>query len=122
MLTSAIIATLLAGSVVSREKEEPGRFPWWFKVGILLEYIGVGVVAAVSMYVVYTPVGTNDIYGCQGRYLLPAIFPVLFIITRFSGKTFVKDWIGERNINICFMALMIAFSLQGLWQNCIMLY
>ena len=37
-----------------------------------------------SMFVSYTPVGKNNIYGCQPRYLLPLFFPAMMMLS--SGK------------------------------------
>ena len=36
---------------------------------------------ATVMYIVFTPVGSEQIFGCQGRYILPAMIPFLAAIS-----------------------------------------
>ena len=36
---------------------------------------------ATVMYIVFTPVGSEQIFGCQGRYILPAMIPFLVAIS-----------------------------------------
>lgn len=117
-----VLGTLVLGALFSREMKEPGNFPWWFRIGIILEYIGIGTMSAVAMYIVYTAVGANTVEGCQGRYLLPVIFPTIYALSRFSGKTIVKNVLREENLNIILLAIMIFCSLQGLWENCLKLF
>ena len=35
------------------------------------------VICASAMYVAFTPVGSETINGCQPRYMVPALFPML---------------------------------------------
>ncbi len=46
---------------------------------LLLVFITIICVAS-SMYIAFTPVGSNTINGVQARYIIPVIFPVLFVI------------------------------------------
>lgn len=117
-----VLSVVVFGALFSREEQEPAKFPWWFKGGFLLEYIGVGAMSAVAMYVVYTAVGAETVMGCQGRYLLPIIFPTLYVLTRFSGKTYVRNALREENLNLLLLAVLIFFSLKGLWIGCLALY
>ncbi len=119
---NAMVILLILGALCSREKNEPAKYPWWFRAGILLEYIGTGAVAALSMYVVFTPVGADTVYGCQGRYLLPAIYPILYVLTRFSGETYIKNILREQNINQIFSALFALIAIEGFWNGCLILY
>ena len=109
-------------ALISRNEKEEGRYPWWFRSGVVLVYAGIGALAAISMYIVFTPVGLDTVAGCQGRYIIPALFPTLFVLTRFSGRTYVKDFIKEENVNFLAIAIMVLFSIYGLWSNCIVYY
>ena len=56
------------------------------------------------MYIVFTPVGLDTVAGCQGRYIIPALFPTLFVLTSFSGKTYVKN----RLLSVLLPAVLVA--------------
>ena len=47
---------------------------------ILLCSLSVVVLAMTSMYIVFTALGADTILGFQGRYMLPALFPVLYVL------------------------------------------
>ena len=79
----AIVLTVC--SFLSVNRKETAKFPWWYRLGVLAVYVVIGFFAAFSMYVMFTPVGVETVYGCQARYILPAVFPVLFACTRWSG-------------------------------------
>lgn len=46
----------------------------------LLFLFGMAALMATALYISFTAVGSDIIAGCQGRYLMPVIFPVLSII------------------------------------------
>lgn len=116
-----LMGVVVAGALVSRNEGEK-KFPWWSKAGVLLEYVAIGTVVAVSMYVSFTAVGADTVAGCQGRYLLPVLFPVLYVLSRFSFRTWVKNTVREENINILLIILMVAGSVWGLWTGCLCFY
>ena len=107
--------------IVAFEKEE-GKYPWWFRAGVVLVYIIIGALAAMSMYIGFTAVGLDTVAGCQGRYIIPALFPTLFVLTRFSGRTYVKNFVKEENINCLAVSVLALFALYGVWVNCVKLY
>ncbi len=76
---------LVVCAFISVNRKEPAKFPWWYRLGVLAVYYVVGFMAAFSMYIMFTPVGVETVYGCQARYILPAVFPVLFACTRWSA-------------------------------------
>ena len=43
---------------------------------------------ATALYISYTPVGYNTVNGCQHRYLIPILFPLLYVI--FPDKKYSK--------------------------------
>ena len=116
-----ILLIVVIGAFVSREEKEV-KFPWWTKVGALFLYCVIGFVSAFSMYVAFTAVGADTVAGCQGRYLIPAFFPVLYVWSRFSCKTYIKNFFKEENVNICLMTGMVLVVMFGLWQGCLKLY
>lgn len=116
-----LLGAIVAGAFVSRDENETG-FPWWTKAGVLLVYAGIGFVAAFSMYVAFTAVASETVLGCQGRYLMPALFPALYVCSRFSLKPWLKNIIKEENINIILLTLLTAGTVWGVWTGCVSLY
>ena len=121
-LGKSLTIIIIIGACVSRNEKSEKIFPWWFKLGTLAVYAGIGAMAAISMYVMFTPVGSDVINGCQGRYIIPALFPVLYVLSRFDGKTIVKNHIGEANINSILIALLSLAGIYGIWLGCVSLY
>lgn len=121
-LGKSIPVIMIIGACVSRSEKSKKIFPWWFKLGTLAVYAGIGAMAAISMYVMFTPVGSDVINGCQGRYIIPALFPTLYVLSRFGGKTIIKDHIGEANINSILIALLSLAGIYGIWLGCVSLY
>lgn len=118
----SLAAVIIAGACISRNEKSGRTFQWWFKIGTLAVYAGIGAIAAISMYVMFTPVGSQVINGCQGRYIIAVLFPVLYVLSRFGGKTVIKNCFGEVNINSVLVALLTMESIYGAWLGCVSLY
>lgn len=58
---------------------------------ILLFCISTFVLSAVALYATFTPLENNIVLGFQGRYLIPLIFPFLFLFQRKTTFTSVKS-------------------------------
>lgn len=121
-LQNSLLIVIIVGALISRDEKEDRIFPWWFKIGTLAVYAGIGAIAALSMYVMFTPVGSDVVNGCQGRYIMPVLFPTLYVLSRFRAKTFIKNAIGEANVNVILIFIMSVASLYGMWVGCVSLY
>lgn len=117
-----VLLVILVSALVSRNEKEEGKYPWWFRSGVVLVYVGIGALAAIALYISFTPVGSDIVAGCQGRYIIPALFPTLFVLTRFSGRTYIKNFVKEENINCLAVSVLALFSLYGMWMGCVSLY
>lgn len=86
LVPGSIIVLAILAFVILTEPEDhplpagPVRTVSWPKLGVALGICcTIGVIATWS-YVVFSPVGASTISGCQGRYLLPLLFPALYIL------------------------------------------
>ena len=43
-------------------------------------YVGMSILMATALYIDFTPVGSQYIAGCQSRYIIPLLYPMLSII------------------------------------------
>lgn len=73
ILVIEIIAALIIGEDINYTKK--GIF---LKIACLIVIFGISCLVATALYVSFTPVGLDGIAGCQPRYLLPLLFPVLY--------------------------------------------
>lgn len=89
-IPSAIFVLALLALVILTEPGDqplngPGRTILWTRTGTALGVCSTIGALVMWCYVVFTPLGTpSGILGFQGRYLLPLLFPALFILR--SGK------------------------------------
>ena len=67
---------------------------------------------ALSLYIAFTPVGLNTVNGCQPRYLLPLIFPALFLI----GSPKIVNHIDRRLFYYIGHGSMAFILLQSIWD------
>ena len=76
------------------------------------------VLVATSMYLAFTNVGENFINGCQGRYLEPLIFPIVYCLgtekIHFVGNIRLK--------NILFAVGSMSILYMSIWDMCISHY
>lgn len=82
----AQICTVLMIVVACTDKNEfdINASRWYLKVYMVITFVATSALMASAMYISFTPVGLNTINGCQPRYLIPLIYPLLATIG--SGK------------------------------------
>lgn len=90
-------------------------------VALVMPWI-IAVICATSMYIAFTPVGLNEIHGCQGRYILPVVVPAVYMLSRTEKATGFRKKISEVAVNMVFLLCSISFLLYNLWINCAVKY
>lgn len=105
-----------------RLKEDAKTIPLFNKLFAILMYVMTGAICAVAMYISFTPVGSTQIAGCQGRYILPAVFPVLYMISRFGGGMLLLQKVKAEYYNMILIGTSVTFLMYNLWVNCAVKY
>ena len=85
--------------------------------GIISAWIAI-VFVATALYIAYTPVGDHSIAGCQLRYMLPLIFPVLY----FIGSNKVTNVEGRKAYVVIPLYIMAMTFLYNIYTLCIAYY
>ena len=116
-----VVIILLIGAFVDHSSKRKA-FSWRFRILSLLIYIGVGALCATAMYVSFTPVGADYIAGCQQRYLLPVIFPTLYVLSRIPTKCKVRRLIGAANFYAILSILMVILDIYGMYKTIVVYY
>lgn len=89
------------------------------RIGNLIGVFGAIVLVATALYVAFTPVGHYTINGCQFRYLLPVLFPVLFFTGEYDFK--VSDDVKQKFFILEVIVLVFIF-LNGWYKFAIIHY
>ena len=111
LLTEALLLVV----AFTDRSEVDGRVKWQPKVVTLIMSLGAICLAATAMYIAYTPYKADTILGCQYRYMLQFMFPVLYVIGSIPMENKMrKDW--YRGIVLGISAFIL---LNGVWDLCI---
>lgn len=72
------------------DKEENGATSNWLsRIYVILMYFGGSALVATSLYVAFTPVGHETVLGCQARYIVPWIYPLLGVLSMNKIKSYI---------------------------------
>lgn len=106
--TSSLI---IIGSVALLDKGGNCNINKRIRFSTLFGCISALCLVATALYISFTPVGDVSIAGCQPRYIVPALYPILYMITPnsvvnniekksfyslpmiFMAMTFLIDWV-----------------------------
>lgn len=91
----------------------------WFKAILLFSAFATICLVATALYISFTPVGHHTVNGCQWRYLLPILFPVLYFMSelRISTAKFNRTFMASAA-----MIIMALVFLNGIGTLCIRYY
>ncbi|MBR6502483.1 MAG: DUF2142 domain-containing protein [Clostridia bacterium] len=76
------------------------KIPLIIKILSVLFFVGMAALIATALYIDFTPVGNGGILGCQPRYIIPLLAPLLLLVT---GQR--KNIIKEKNVYNGFIIL-----------------
>lgn len=81
-----ITVTLLFVMFTDRNGRESRTVP--VMLASMFAFLSMAVLIATAMYVSFTPVRLETVNGCQHRYLIPMVFPALYMhgIDRFENR------------------------------------
>ncbi len=85
------------------------------RIWVVILSLGCVVLVATSMYVAFTPVGSDSIAGCQARYILPVALPLFTAfcssVQRRSHGLSYEYWIMPAISVMCIAALVVGWQL-----------
>ena len=119
---SLVLILLLIAVVFSWSRREEGKFPWWYRLGVFAVYVSTSAIILVSMYVSYTPVGADAVNGVQHRYLVPLMFPLLFVLTRVSCGKILSNHKLQCAVQGILLAVMMALNVYAVGSLCLAYY
>ena len=86
-----------------------------YRVVFLLVFAAGYIATIVSLYLSFTPVGSDQIFGVQGRYLIPLSLPLILVLSSISWKRTLPaispTWF------IALLVIALALNLFGLFLS-----
>jgi uncharacterized membrane protein len=113
-----VLGTLLLVTLTDKNEFDKKTSKWSLRLSIIVIYFAITALISTALYVVFTPVGSLTINGVQPRYLIPLVFPLLFVI----GSSRIKNPLGRGAYNAIIFGVMAAVLLGGTWQLIISKY
>jgi uncharacterized membrane protein len=113
------ILLLVVGAVLDNREVSKLTIGACSKAGVYLASFGAIVLAATALYIDYTPVRYGTINGCQLRYILPVVFPVLYCISELNLKVSEKIL---KNVYVLGMGGMSIIFLYNVYNMCVFMY
>jgi len=78
------ILLILAVALTDRCVQDKFTSSVWLKLFVILVFFSTIALFTTSMYIGFTDVGASYILGVQRRYLIPLLFPFLYVICNFK--------------------------------------
>lgn len=96
------------------ENKRVGKENILLRFGVLLSGFGAMVLSATALYIAFTPVAYETVLGCQYRYIIPILFPVLYFMSKMQID--INEIVKKKVINM--VGLVMAF----VYMNAIYLF
>lgn len=113
-----VLLILLGIVAVTDKNEYDTKINYWYKWGSFGIAIITVILVATSMYITFTPVGSQTINGCQSRYLMPVMFLVLIV----AGSKNITNHINKTYYNLSIYGVTLYIICSCFWEKCVMLY
>ena len=89
-----------------------------YKIIITILILITVILITTALYIAFTGVGSLDIKGVQGRYLLPLLFPFFYIL----GSSKIQNNMNKSLYSCIVFGIMSFVLLNGIWTLCISKY
>lgn len=114
-----IMAMIVAACSIDVESyADRGKQNIRVKLGTVLGAFGSIVLAATALYISFTPVAHETILGCQYRYILPVVFPVLFMLVRVRGDLPLRTKANALAVIVVSLSMIFLTNMYNLSIMC----
>ena len=109
---------LLLGFVMITDRNENDIPTSAARYKIPVAAVGLATIAlfSLAMYIGFTEVGADTIAGVQGRYMIPILFPLLYVLGNFK----IQNKINKTAYNCSVFGIMSFVLLTGAWEKFIL--
>lgn len=104
--SSSVLMCMTAAAILDNGKEKQiHNFNPFYRLVTFLSALLTVAVVATSLYLLYNNVGIDWINGCQSRYLLPILFPLIYSL----GESRIQVTAKGKNIALMVIPLVLSF-------------
>ncbi len=75
-----IIAVFIVAIITDKDVCDVKASSWLIRTVSVVLYLGIGALIATALYLDFTPVGYNTVLGCQPRYIVPLLYPLVALL------------------------------------------
>lgn len=75
------LALLIITALTDADKKLKFKIPAFTRFCSVILFVGMVVLIATAFYLDFTPVGHDEIFGCQPRYIIPLLAPLILLVT-----------------------------------------
>jgi hypothetical protein len=83
-----------------------------YRVIFLLVFAGSYLATILSLYISFTPVGLDQVFGVQGRYFVPLALPLVLVLSSLSWKRAIT--VPSPKGTAILLAIVLSLNLWGL--------
>ncbi len=106
---------LIAVALTDANNTVSFKIPLYMRALSVLLFVGMAALIATALYISFTPVAANTVLGCQPRYIIPLLAPLLLLVT---GQRF--NLIKNKTIyNGCVLGLLSVFTMIETYEQII---
>ena len=74
------IILMMVTTLTDKNSFDIKAYRWWTVGAVVVLFSVTAAAIATALYIDFTPVGANTISGCQPRYLIPLLYPLLSVV------------------------------------------
>jgi len=110
---------LLLGFVIITDRSKEGLLTSSIGNKVLMTFVTLATIAlfSLAMYIGFTEVGAATIAGVQPRYLIPLMFPFLYVVGGFK----IQNNINKTAYSCAVFGIMAFVLLTGAWQKFVLI-
>ncbi|MBQ2933583.1 MAG: DUF2142 domain-containing protein [Clostridia bacterium] len=98
IVTWIFIACIMFTTLTDKNEYDRFKGKQLLRIINILIFIGLAALVATSLYISFTPVRNATVEGCQPRYIIPLLFPLLAVLTNPGIVLKIKKQIYDISI------------------------
>ena len=102
--STAVLLLILFCTFADKSEADGFKRAGWYKLSMIVCAFASIAVIATSLYIAFTPVGANTVAGCQWRYIVPVLFPLLYCV----GTSRVSCQLGRSKMGAVVFGVLAA--------------
>ncbi len=78
--STVFVILMILTTLTDKNNHDIDAYNWWTRIAVCVLFLGTAAAIATALYIAFTPVGYETINGCQPRYIIPLLYPLLSVL------------------------------------------